>query len=46
MTGINTWRESIRPNRWTATVVVVAILAVAIIALLPSIYSLTTWPGL
>jgi hypothetical protein len=46
MTDIDTWVESIHPNRGTATVVVVVVLAVALIVMWPSIYSLTTWPGL
>jgi hypothetical protein len=44
--NIVTWRESIHPNRTSATVVVVAMLAGALVVLWPSIYSLTTWPGL
>jgi hypothetical protein len=46
MTNIDTWHESIHPNRVTTTVVMVAILAIALAMLWPSIYSLATWPGL
>jgi hypothetical protein len=43
MSDIDTWRESIHPERRAATVVLVAILAVAFVVLFPSIYSLTIW---
>jgi hypothetical protein len=46
MTHIDTWRESIHPKRGAATVVMVAILALALVVSWPSIYSLPIWPGL